>query len=210
MKRLFNYLGERLNKISSLKLTFLAVLSALVVGAFIIVVSDIDNLRDGDIIGALSTVGSAYWALVVGSFGSLRAISNTINSSTPLILCGVSVAIAFKAGLFNIGATGQMLAGVMTALWFGFAMDVPGYIQVPLAIIAGALGGLLGSIGAVFLVGDMAEAVPADRHVAFLVDLWAHSASYLIGLVGGVVMMVRVWRSRGRAVRPPAADKVAS
>ena len=143
MKRLFNYLGERLNKISSLKLTFLAVLSALVVGAFIIVVSDIDNLRVGDIIGALSTVGSAYWALVVGSFGSLRAISNTINSSTPLILCGVSVAIAFKAGLFNIGATGQMLAGGMTALWVGFAMDGPGYIQVPLAIIAGAVGGAI-------------------------------------------------------------------
>lgn len=143
MKRLFYYLGERLNKISALKLTFLAVLSALVVGAFIIVVSDIDNLRDGDIVGALSTVGSAYWALVVGSFGSLRAISNTINSSTPLILCGVSVAIAFKAGLFNIGATGQMLAGGMTALWVGFAMDGPGYIQVPLAIIAGAVGGAI-------------------------------------------------------------------
>jgi simple sugar transport system permease protein len=81
--------------------------------------------------------------LVVGSFGSLRAISNTINSSTPLILCGVSVAIAFKAGLFNIGATGQMLAGGMTALWVGFAMDGPGYVQVPLAIIAGAVGGAI-------------------------------------------------------------------
>ena len=143
MKRLFNLLGERLNKISSLKLTFLAVLSALVVGAFIIVVSDIDNLRDGDIVGALSTVGSAYWALVLGSFGSLRAISNTINSSTPLILCGISVAVAFKAGLFSIGATGQMLAGGMTALWVGFAMDGPGYVKVPLAVLAGAVGGAI-------------------------------------------------------------------
>ena len=95
MKRWFNILGERLNRISSLKLTLLAVLSALIVGALIIVVSDVDKLRNGDVIGALSTVGSAYWALVVGSFGSLRAISNTINSSTPLILCGLSVAIAF-------------------------------------------------------------------------------------------------------------------
>lgn len=111
MKNLFNKFGERLNRVSSMKLTLLAVLSALIVGAFIIIVSDVDNLRDGDVLGAVSTVGSAYWALVVGSFGSLRAISNTINSSTPLILCGVSVAIAFKAGLFNIGATGQMLAG---------------------------------------------------------------------------------------------------
>jgi simple sugar transport system permease protein len=147
MKNLFNKVGERLNRVSSIKLTLLAVLSALIVGAFIIIVSDVDNLKNGDILGAISTVGSAYWALVVGSFGSLRAISNTINSSTPLILCGVSVAIAFKAGLFNIGATGQMLAGGMTALWVGFAMDGPGIVQVPLAIIAGALGGaIFGSI----------------------------------------------------------------
>lgn len=141
MKRLFNALGERLNKINSLKLTLLAVFSALIVGAFIIVASDIDNLKSGNIGSAFSTVGSAYWALVVGSFGSLRAISNTINSATPLILCGVSVAIAFKAGLFNIGATGQMLAGGMTALWVGFGMNGPGLVQVPLAIIAGAIGG---------------------------------------------------------------------
>ena len=176
MKRWFNILGERLNKISSLKLTFLAILSALIVGALIIVVSDIDNLRDGDFIGALSTVGSAYWALVIGSFGSLRAISNTINSSTPLILCGVSVAIAFKAGLFNIGATGQMLAGGMTALWVGFAMDGPGIIQVPLAIIAGAVGGaLFGAIPGVLKARtgahEVITTIMLNNIMAFLI-LW--------------------------------------
>jgi simple sugar transport system permease protein len=141
MKKLFNKIGERLNRVSSMKLTLLAVLSALIVGAFIIIISDVDKLKSGDIVGAFSTVGSAYWALVVGSFGSLRAISNTINSSTPLILCGISVAIAFKAGLFNIGATGQMLAGGMASLWVGFSMHGPGIIQVPLAVLAGAIGG---------------------------------------------------------------------
>lgn len=141
MKKFFNKIGERLNRVSSIKLTLLAVLSALIVGAFIIIISDVDKLKSGDIVGAFSTVGSAYWALVVGSFGSLRAISNTINSSTPLILCGISVAIAFKAGLFNIGATGQMLAGGMASLWVGFSMHGPGIIQVPLAVLAGAIGG---------------------------------------------------------------------
>lgn len=68
------------------------------------------------------------------------------------------------------------------------------------AIVAGAVGGLLASMGAVFLIGRMADAVPADRHVAFLIDLWAHAASYLIGLVGGLVLLVMVWRSRGPAV----------
>ena len=59
MKNLFNKLGERLNRVSSLKLTLLAVISALVVGAFIIIVSDVDNLKNGDILGAVSTVGRA-------------------------------------------------------------------------------------------------------------------------------------------------------
>ena len=133
--------ADRIARTSSFRITLLAVLSAMVVGAFIIILSDINKLQNGDIIGAIRTVGSAYWALVVGSVGSLRAISATINSATPLILCGVSVAVAFKAGLFNIGATGQMLAGGMTALWVGFAMDGPGFVQVPLAVLAGALGG---------------------------------------------------------------------
>ena len=134
-------LADRIARTSSFRITLLAILSAMVVGAFIIILSDINKLQNGDIIGAIRTVGSAYWALVVGSFGSLRAISATINSATPLILCGISVAVAFKAGLFNIGATGQMLAGGMAALWVGFSMDGPGLVQVPLAVLAGALGG---------------------------------------------------------------------
>ena len=140
MKRVLAFL-ERIAKMNGVVLTVLAIASAMVVGAFIIVLSDIEALKRGDVLSSLGTVPSAYWSVVTGSFGSLRAISNTINSSTPLILCGVSVAIAFKAGLFNIGATGQMLAGGMTSLVVGFSMSGPGIVQVPLAVIAGALGG---------------------------------------------------------------------
>lgn len=134
---------ERLARTNSIRLTLLAVLSAMIVGAFIIVLSDITSLRNGDFGTAFGTVFEAYSALFVGSFGSLRAISSTISSTTPLLLCGLSVAVAFKAGLFNIGATGQMLAGGMFSLWVGFSMNGPGIIQVPLAIAAGALGGAL-------------------------------------------------------------------
>ncbi|MFM9137294.1 MAG: ABC transporter permease, partial [Actinomycetota bacterium] len=140
MKRVLG-IFERIAKMNGVVLTLLAIASAMVVGAFIIVLSDVEALKSGDVLSSLSTVPSAYWSVVTGSFGSLRAISNTINSSTPLILCGVSVAIAFKAGLFNIGATGQMLAGGMTSLFVGFSMTGPGVLQVPLAIIAGAVGG---------------------------------------------------------------------
>jgi len=136
-------LAERIIRTSSYRLTLLAVLSAMLVGAVIIVLSDITALRNGEFGTAFGTVVDAYAALFTGSFGSLRAVSNTISSTTPLMLCGLSVAVAFKAGLFNIGATGQMLAGGMTALWVGFAMQGPGIIQVPLAIVAGAFGGAM-------------------------------------------------------------------
>ncbi|MEO5973661.1 MAG: ABC transporter permease [Ilumatobacteraceae bacterium] len=135
--------AERVERASSFRLTVLALLSAMIVGAVIIVLSDITSLREGNFGTAFNTVIKAYSALFTGSFGSLRALSNTISSTTPLLLCGVSVAVAFKAGLFNIGATGQMLAGGMASLWVGFSMHGPGVIQVPLAIAAGAVGGAL-------------------------------------------------------------------
>ncbi len=71
------------------------------------------------------------------------------------------------------------------------------------ALAAGVVGWLLASSGAVFLVGPIARELPPDRHVPFLADLWAHDASYLVSLVGGIVVMVLIWRSRGRAARAP-------
>ena len=141
MERLFNALGARLNRFNSLLLTVLAIISALIVGAFVIVLSDLDALRTGNFGRSISDVANAYSALITGSFGSFRAISDTINNSTPFILTGVAVAIAFRAGLFNIGATGQMIAGGLASTWVGFIIDGPGIVQIPLAILAGALGG---------------------------------------------------------------------
>ena len=129
--------------IKSLRYTFLALLASLLVGAIIIVVTDIDALKSGDFGKAFSTVFTAYKSLFEGSFWGLRSISNTITGTTPLLLSGLAVSVAFKAGLFNIGATGQMLAGGMTALWVGFTMTGSGWLQVPLAVIAGAIGGAL-------------------------------------------------------------------
>jgi simple sugar transport system permease protein len=55
----------------------------------------------------------------------------------------LAVSSAFKAGLFNIGATGQMLAGAMTGLWVGFAFQLPAVLHVPLALLAAAVGGAM-------------------------------------------------------------------
>jgi len=129
--------------LKSLRYTLLALVASLLVGAIIIVITDVDALKSGDFGKAFSTVLTAYKSLFQGSFWGVRSISNSIAGTTPLLLSGLAVSIAFKGGLFNIGATGQMLAGGMTSLWVGFTFDGPGWLQVPLAVAAGAIGGAI-------------------------------------------------------------------
>jgi simple sugar transport system permease protein len=117
------------------------------------VFSDADTLRAWASFGrnpgrALSEswdlVWTAYEALFRGSLGSTNAISETIVAATPLIFAGLAVALAFKAGLFNIGAEGQLLVGALSASFVGFTFhDWPAVALLPMAILGGALGGAL-------------------------------------------------------------------
>jgi simple sugar transport system permease protein len=153
----------------SLVLPLLALLSAFVVGAFVIIGSDPSFIEElgVDPLGALGqavlAVINAYAALIRGAIGdparifdalvsldvpalrrSLGPISETILSSTPLILTGLAVALAFRAGLFNIGGEGQLQMGAMAAVLVGFSIDgLPFFVHLPLALAAGALGGAL-------------------------------------------------------------------
>jgi hypothetical protein len=65
-----------------------------------------------------------------------------------------------------------------------------------LALGAGVVGFYAAYNGWVFLVGEIAEKVPRDRHIYFITDLWAHSASYLSGFIGGIILIVSTWRTR--------------
>jgi predicted CoA-binding protein len=66
------------------------------------------------------------------------------------------------------------------------------------AFVAGLMGFFLGRAGVFSLIEPLASRVPREKHVWFLANLWAHDASYLIGFVGGIVVIVRVWMGRGR------------
>lgn len=131
----------------ALLLPALALVSALIIGAFIIAVTDIDNLKLwGDdpweaFRSTLSGIGDAYKALFVGSLGSRRAIAETLFAATPLILAGLAVAVSFQAGLFNIGANGQMHMGGMAGLWIAFTVSAPAIVHIPLVILAAMLAG---------------------------------------------------------------------
>jgi hypothetical protein len=64
------------------------------------------------------------------------------------------------------------------------------------ALSMGCLGYALSKAHVVFLLQPLASEVPRSRHDVFIADLWAHNASYLSGFLGGVVLMVLVWRWR--------------
>ncbi|NMB00825.1 MAG: ABC transporter permease [Firmicutes bacterium] len=87
---------------------------------------------------------NAYGILFKESFGSMRNLATTLQRATPLMFTGLAVAFAFRAGLFNIGAEGQLYIGAFAAAWVGFTFtNLPRLIHLPLAIVAGMLGGAL-------------------------------------------------------------------
>lgn len=91
----------------------------------------------------------AYYGLIQGSLGSAKALSETAVWATPYIFAGLAVALAFKGGLFNIGAEGQLAVGATTAALFGYALpewlgfNLPAIIHLPIVIIAGAIAGTI-------------------------------------------------------------------
>lgn len=115
----------------------LAVLTAMIVGAVVIL------LANGNPI-------AAYFGLILGSLGSLSAISDTLVWSTPYIFAGLAVSIAFKGGLFNIGAEGQLAVGALVSSLVGYGLPLLGFnLPAPIHILlVVGLGTLSGSLWA--------------------------------------------------------------
>jgi general nucleoside transport system permease protein len=135
---------------NALLIPALALITALAIGGLVIIFTTPDTLNEwssffADPGGALraswDVVYEAYHALWESSLGSPRALGRTLVEATPLALTGLSVALAFRAGLFNIGAAGQLVIGATCAGWVGFTWDLPAPIHVPLAVAAGFAGG---------------------------------------------------------------------
>jgi ABC-type uncharacterized transport system permease subunit len=146
--RLFREItGVGLDWRNALLVPLLAILTALIVSAIIIAVTDIDALRLwGSEPGraaslTFGTIRDAFVGLFEGAFGSWSAWSETLLAATPLILAGLAVAIGFRAGLFNIGVEGQMIMGGLLATIVGFSLHLPAWIHLPLALLGGLVAG---------------------------------------------------------------------
>ena len=132
-------------------LSFLCVLSGLLFGALILKLSGISPVE-------------AYKVMWEGAFSRPSYIAYIIIRSTPLILTGLSVAFAFRTGLFNIGSEGQFIIGALSAAYFGFLFHFNPWIQIPLVLCLSVLtsslyGGLAGLMKARFGVHEVISTI---------------------------------------------------
>lgn len=134
------------NVVNSLKRAGIILLEPLVSIVFALLVGAV-------IIAALGNdVGKAYQALLTGAFGNIRAISQTLLAATPLMFTAMAFAMAFRSGLFNLGAEGQFYIGAILGAWMGFAIPgLPPILHVMVVVLAGAVGGMIVAFVPAFL-----------------------------------------------------------
>jgi simple sugar transport system permease protein len=152
---------------NTVTVTVLAVVLAMVIGAVLIVISDPNVLAMyGYLTARPSDALTSSWAVVSNAYANLfqgavfdpaavsgwvngtnswqpvfAPISETLTYTAPLVFTGLSVALAFRGGLFNIGAQGQATLGVILAALAGFLLPLPPVVHLIVALFAGALGG---------------------------------------------------------------------
>ena len=179
-----------------------SIVLALLVGAIIIVISSVVTTGALDL--ALPIV--AYESMFEGATGvsflntddglalefaidaerAARNLTSTLVATSPLILTGLAVGVGFKAGLFNIGGTGQVLIGGFAAAIVGAAVaDLPVPVAVTIAVLAGALGGTLYG----FIPGAL-KAYTGAHEVVSTIMLNSLAAFVIIGLVNDVFKIV--------------------
>ena len=141
--------------------TFFAVIASFIFGGILIAIANQDVQRafnyffanPGDSLLALwNAVAGAYDAMFRGAIYNyksgdvlkgLTSITNTLAFATPIVLSGLGLAVAFRSGLFNIGANGQIIFGAMLSGWVAIFVPAPWYILFPLAVVAGLIGGAI-------------------------------------------------------------------
>ena len=174
-------------------LPFLSFVFAFFIGGIIIVLSDpvIMGLLSSPgkfLTSAGSRIGNSYLAIFQGSiydvnlaresgfFRGFYPLSETLVTAVPLLFAGLAVALAFRSGLFNIGAQGQFIFGAIGASYVGFAYELPPLIHVPLVLIVGiVLGGLFGGFVGLLKAKTGAHEVIVTimlNYIASLFVLW--------------------------------------
>jgi simple sugar transport system permease protein len=126
-----SFLGRAVtNAIGALLFPVIAIVIAFAIGALIVLATGNNPV-------------AAYSALLQGAVGDSNAVGRTLLNATPLIFTGLAVAVAFRAGLFNIGGEGQLYIGAITAAAFGVSLSFLGFFAVVPVLGACILTGFL-------------------------------------------------------------------
>ena len=120
-----------------------------------------------------------FGALLDGAFGTREEIAETLVQTTNLLFPALGVALAFRAGLFNIGAEGQLILGGLFAGWMGAQFPLPAFLALPMVLVAGTLAG--GAWGAI--PGFLRARFGANEVIATLMlnVIAVLLATYLVG-----------------------------
>lgn len=121
--------SNRLDRTLDLTLPLLAVVGALLLGAVMLALLGVSPF-------------DAYRALLFGALGNISGLTQTLAKATPLLLVGLGIVIAFRAGVINIGGEGQLIVGALAATAFSLGFrQWPGAVLLPLTLVAGTLAG---------------------------------------------------------------------
>ncbi len=212
-----NVLREMLE--SSWLVTVLAIVAALVLGAVLIAAADARVQetagwlfqRPSDFFSAIGeVVGNAYSALFQGAVVNFegttaarvfRPITETMTVATPLIFAGLGLGIGFRAGLFNIGAQGQIILGGIFAGYIGFTFDLPVGLHLLFAVIGAALGGAIWAS-----IAGVLKATTGANEVIVTIML-NNVAIYLIGYLLTTPLLQRP--GGANPISPPVPDSAA-
>jgi simple sugar transport system permease protein len=140
--------------------------------------------------GGLDVALDAFLAMTWGAFGDfpkffeggssavlLRPLGESATKAALLTLTGLSVAVAFRVGLFNIGAQGQLIVGALAAAVVGAGVEAPGPVHVTLCLVAAALAGALYALGPALLkryrgVHEVISTIMLNWVALMLVENW--------------------------------------
>ena len=137
-------------------LPLIATLAALAIGAVMLA-----------LLGA--NPAKAYGAMIQGAFGSTNAVADTLVKSTPLLLVGLGICIAFRGGVINIGGEGQLVVGAVSATLVGLTLpEGPAWLIIPAALLTGFLaggiwGGIPGLLKAYFNVNEILSTIMMNQ-----------------------------------------------
>lgn len=188
----------------SLVIPVLAVVTAFIVGSIVILVTDLEQIAKlgtdpvGAITGALGTIGTAYSAMLVGALGdparigaaladptpravaaAIRPITETLVAASPLIFCGLAVAISFRSGVFNIGVEGQFVLGAFGATVAAIVLkDQP----MPVILLAAAVAGSLTGTAWGFIPGFLKARTGAHEVITTIMLNYVAAQIVLFGL----------------------------